>query len=98
MGLVGVAAVPREHQPREEAVEEGDQRGQEGHLREAGRAPERNLGLDAEALADVVVGDVGRLEDDAGEVTGDIRDTVLYRVRLEDGTEIDVRWRNLRPP
>jgi hypothetical protein len=38
------------------------------------------------------------LEDDAGEVTGDIRDTLLYRVRLEDGTEVDVRWRDLRPP
>ena len=38
------------------------------------------------------------LEDDAGEVTGDIRDTVLYRVQLENGTEVDVRWRDLRPP
>jgi len=38
------------------------------------------------------------LEDDAGEVTGDVRDTELYRVQLEDGTEIDVRWRDLRPP
>jgi hypothetical protein len=38
------------------------------------------------------------LEDDAGEVTGDVRDTVLYRVQLEDGTEVDVRWRDLRPP
>lgn len=38
------------------------------------------------------------LEDDAGEVTGDVRDTVLYRVQLEDGTEADVRWRDLRPP
>ena len=38
------------------------------------------------------------LEDDAGEVTGDARDTVLYRVQLEDGTQTDVRWRDLRPP
>jgi hypothetical protein len=38
------------------------------------------------------------LEDDAGEVTGDVRDTMLYRVQLEDGTEVDVRWRDLRPP
>lgn len=37
------------------------------------------------------------LEDDAGEVTGDVRDTMLYRVQLEDGTEVDVRWRDLRP-
>lgn len=38
------------------------------------------------------------LEDDAGEVTGDARDTVLYRVQLEDNTEVDVRWRDLRLP
>jgi len=37
------------------------------------------------------------LEDDAGTVTGDTRDAVLYRVQLEDGTETDVRWRDLRP-
>lgn len=41
---------------------------------------------------------VAILEDDAGDVTGDARDTVLYRVRLNDGTETDVRWRDLRPP
>ncbi|WP_135806897.1 hypothetical protein [Halorussus marinus] len=38
------------------------------------------------------------LDDDAGEVTGDIRDTVLYRVQVGDDTEVDVRWRDLRPP
>lgn len=38
------------------------------------------------------------LEDDAGDVTGDVRDSLLYRVRLADGTEADVRWRDLRPP
>jgi len=38
------------------------------------------------------------LEDDAGEATGDVRDTVLYRVQLKDGTEADVRWRDVRPP
>jgi len=37
------------------------------------------------------------LEDDAGFVTGDTRDAVLYRVQLEDGTKTDVRWRDLRP-
>jgi len=36
------------------------------------------------------------LEDDAGFVTGDTRDAVLYRVQLEDGTKTDVRWRDLR--
>lgn len=38
------------------------------------------------------------LEDDADDVTGDARDRLLYRVRLEDGMEVDVRWRDLRPP
>jgi hypothetical protein len=38
------------------------------------------------------------LEDDAGAVTGDGRDTVLYRVQLDDETKTDVRWRDLRPP
>ncbi|WP_248895409.1 hypothetical protein [Haloplanus halobius] len=38
------------------------------------------------------------LEDDAGAVTGDDRDAVLYRVQLDDGTKTDVRWRDLRPP
>jgi hypothetical protein len=37
------------------------------------------------------------LEDDAGTVTGDTRDGVLYRILLEDGTKTDVRWRDLRP-
>lgn len=41
---------------------------------------------------------VAILEDDAGAVTGDDRDAVLYRVRLSDGSETDVRWRDLRPP
>lgn len=31
------------------------------------------------------------LGDDAGEVTGDVRDTMLYRVQLEDGTDVDIR-------
>jgi len=38
------------------------------------------------------------LADDAGAVTGDDRDAVLYRVQLDDGTKTDVRWRDLRPP
>lgn len=37
------------------------------------------------------------LEDDAGADTGDERDSVLYRVELADGTEMDFRWRDLRP-
>lgn len=38
------------------------------------------------------------IEDDAGTETGDSRDSRIYRVRLDDGNEIDFRWRDLRPP
>lgn len=37
------------------------------------------------------------LEDDASEITGDERDDVTFRVRLQDGETIDFRWRDLRP-
>ncbi len=37
------------------------------------------------------------LEDDASSETGDERDNVLYRVRFDDGGEMDFRWRDLRP-
>ena len=43
-----------------------------------------------------VVTDV--LRDDAGANTGDERDNVLYRIELDDGTEMDFRWRDVRPP
>ena len=35
---------------------------------------------------------------DGAEVTGDDRDGILYRVELESGETIDVRWHDLRPP
>lgn len=41
---------------------------------------------------------VGVMEDDAGAETGDSRDSVIYRVRFDDGEEADFRWRDLRPP
>lgn len=41
---------------------------------------------------------IAAFEDDAGYLTGDARDARVYRIRLEDGTETDVRWRDLRPP
>jgi ribosomal protein L21E len=37
------------------------------------------------------------LEDDASEVTGDERDSLIYRIRLDDGKSVDFRWRDLRP-
>lgn len=37
------------------------------------------------------------IEDDAGETTGDPRDSTLYRVQLDDGGTVDLRWRDLRP-
>lgn len=38
------------------------------------------------------------LEDDAGLETGRPQDSVLYRVRLEDGREVDLRAGDVRPP
>jgi ribosomal protein L21E len=38
------------------------------------------------------------LQDDAGAVTGDDRDSHLFRVELDGGDTIDLRWRDLRPP
>lgn len=38
------------------------------------------------------------LDDDAGELTGNSRDSRLYRVELDSGQTVDVRWRSLRPP
>ena len=38
------------------------------------------------------------LEDEAGEVTGDEQDAVIYRIELENEETADFRWRDLRPP
>jgi len=38
------------------------------------------------------------VSDDAQALTGDKRDSELYRVEFEDGTTTDFRWRDLRPP
>lgn len=40
---------------------------------------------------------VAIVEDDAGKLTGDDRDDVLYRVEFNDGEQQDFRWRDLRP-
>jgi hypothetical protein len=37
------------------------------------------------------------IADDAGEETGDERDSLLYRVALESDEVMDFRWRDLRP-
>lgn len=38
------------------------------------------------------------LEDDAGEVRGDEREGVIFRVEMEGCETFDFRWRDLRPP
>jgi hypothetical protein len=38
------------------------------------------------------------ISDDAALVTGDTEDSQLIRVKLDDGTTIDVRKPDLRPP
>lgn len=40
---------------------------------------------------------VAALDDDAGEVTGEDRDSIFYRVEFPDGESADFRWRDLRP-
>jgi len=37
------------------------------------------------------------LEDDAGQETGDSRDSHLFEVELEKGDSEHLRWRDLRP-
>lgn len=37
------------------------------------------------------------LDDDASEFTGDDRDSVIYRIQLDNGESVDFRWRDLRP-
>ena len=39
---------------------------------------------------------VATVEDNASELTGDARDDVLYRVKFDDGSTQDFRWRDLR--
>lgn len=38
------------------------------------------------------------LDDNAAATTGDERDSLLYRVQLDNGQEMDFRWLDLRPP
>lgn len=37
------------------------------------------------------------LDDDASEVTGNDRDSLIYRIQLDNGDTVDLRWRDLRP-
>jgi ribosomal protein L21E len=39
----------------------------------------------------------GILEDNAGDVTGDPRDSYLFSVEIDGSTVKDFRWRDLRP-
>lgn len=36
-------------------------------------------------------------EDDAGLSTGDERDSSIYRIELNTGEVVDLRWRDIRP-
>lgn len=36
-------------------------------------------------------------EADAGQETGDFRDSYLFKVEIENGTTENLRWRDLRP-
>ncbi|MFQ3476686.1 hypothetical protein HKK80_10585 [Halonotius sp. F2-221B] len=38
------------------------------------------------------------LEDEAGTVTGDDRDSIIYRVQFSTGEELDLRHQSIRPP
>lgn len=38
------------------------------------------------------------LSDEAGEVTGDESDSIIYRVEFEDTMQADFRHHDLRPP
>jgi len=38
------------------------------------------------------------VSDDAGNLTNDDRDSVIYRVELDSGETMDFRRRDLRPP
>ena len=38
------------------------------------------------------------LEDEAGTLTGDKRDSTIYRIELSNGEELDLRHKSIRPP
>jgi ribosomal protein L21E len=38
------------------------------------------------------------LEDEAGTLTGDERDSIIYRVQFSTGGKLDLRHQSLRPP
>jgi len=38
------------------------------------------------------------LQDEAGTLTGDERDSTIYRVQFSTGEELDLRHQSIRPP
>ena len=38
------------------------------------------------------------LEDEAGSLTGDEQDSLIYQLQLDNGDNIDIRHRAIRPP
>jgi hypothetical protein len=47
-------------------------------------------------------GEHGRIvdifEDEAGTLTGDERDSTIYRIEFSNGEELDLRHQSIRPP
>ena len=41
---------------------------------------------------------VDTFEDDASTLTGDDRDSIIYRVQFSNGEELDLRHQAIRPP
>jgi len=38
------------------------------------------------------------LEDESGTLTGDERDSIIYRIQFSNGEELDLRHQTIRPP
>lgn len=38
------------------------------------------------------------LEDEAGSLTGDKQESLIYQIQLDNGDHVDVRHRAIRPP
>lgn len=41
---------------------------------------------------------IDTITDDAASETGDQRDSMIYRIEFEEGSQADFRWPDIRPP